>query len=75
MFKFLADLPSDLSLSEWLMAVLVLLGCWWIYKLQKRLMDERQKEIDRLAQDNREYRERFLKILDDRFKAGSSETD
>jgi len=27
-------------------------------------LDDRQREIDRLAADNREYRERFLQFVD-----------
>ena len=40
---------------------------WWIHKLHNRMLDERQKEIDRLAEDNRLYRDRFLAVLDKQF--------
>lgn len=39
----------------------------WIYILYRGRLSDRQKEIDRIAKDNREYRERFLSILDDKF--------
>ena len=40
----------------------------WIYKLYNGRLEDRQAEIDRLASDNREYRERFLRLLDKHFK-------
>lgn len=39
----------------------------WIYTLYKSRLDDRQKEIDRLAADNHEYRERFLSLMDKHF--------
>ena len=39
----------------------------WIYKLYNDRLKDRQAEINRLAQDNREYRERFLAVLDKHF--------
>ena len=40
---------------------------YWIYKLYSGRLRDRQKEIDRVAADNREYRERFLDLLDKHF--------
>jgi len=39
----------------------------WVYILYNGRVKDRQKEIERLAADNREYRERFLKILDEHY--------
>ena len=39
----------------------------WIYFLYRGRLKDRQKEIDRLAQDNREYRDRFVAMLDKQF--------
>lgn len=39
----------------------------WVYKLYKARVEDKQAEIDRLAADNREYRERFLKLYDEHF--------
>ncbi|MFL5384629.1 MAG: hypothetical protein ACJ8GN_19065 [Longimicrobiaceae bacterium] len=36
----------------------------WIYRLYTGRLADRQQEIDRIAADNREYRERFLALLD-----------
>lgn len=40
---------------------------YWIYALYQARLEDRQKEIDRIAEDNREYRERFLTLLDNYF--------
>lgn len=39
----------------------------WVYRLYSGRLADRQAEINRIAEDNREYRERFLAILDDHF--------
>lgn len=43
-----------------------------IYTMYTGRLRDRQNEIDRLAQDNREYRERFLAITDASFNYDSS---
>lgn len=43
---------------------LVIYGVRWMSKTHQRQLDDRQREIDRLAADNREYRERFLQFVD-----------
>jgi hypothetical protein len=45
----------------------------WIYKLYAGRLADRQKEIDRIAADNREYRERFLTLLDRQMGISPSE--
>lgn len=40
----------------------------WIYNLYRDRLKDRQSEINRLATDNREYRERFLSLLDKHFE-------
>ncbi|MBE7444733.1 MAG: hypothetical protein HS132_05590 [Planctomycetia bacterium] len=39
----------------------------WIYLSYRGRLKDRQAEINRLAADNREYRERFLYLLDNKF--------
>lgn len=41
---------------------------YWVFKLYNGRLEDRQGEIDRLAEDNRAYRERYLAKLDDHFK-------
>lgn len=37
----------------------------WISRLHQGRLDDRQREIDRLAKENHEYRDRFQKLIDD----------
>ena len=44
---------------------------WWVRSLNARIhrqhqdqLEDRQREIDRLAEDNHAYRDRFLALLD-----------
>ena len=46
---------------------------WWVRSLNARIhrqyqeqLQDRQNEIDRLAEDNRAYRDRFLALLEKR---------
>ena len=45
----------------------------WIARLHKGRLDDRQREIDRLAEDNRAYRELFVGLLHD--KVGLTKED
>lgn len=37
---------------------------YWLFRMYNGRLQDRQAEIDRLAADNREYRDRFLTVLD-----------
>jgi Mg2+ and Co2+ transporter CorA len=48
---------------------------WWVRSLTARIhrqhqeqLQDRQREIDRLADDNHAYRDRFLALLDKKFQ-------
>lgn len=45
----------------------------WIYQLYNGRLSDRQGEIDRLAADNRAYRERYLAQLDRHFQYSPTE--
>jgi hypothetical protein len=45
----------------------------WIFHLYNGRLSDRQGEIDRLAADNREYRERYLARLDQHFNYSPNE--
>ena len=39
--------------------------CFLLYKMVMHLLSEKQKQIDALATENREYRERFTSLMDE----------
>jgi hypothetical protein len=45
----------------------------WLYRLYHGRLADRQKEINRIAGENREYREMFLKLLAQKFTLESKE--
>ena len=59
----ISEFFSTLTFIEGVLLILLLLGGFWIYKSQQRQLDDRQREIDRLAADNREYRDRFERMM------------
>ena len=59
----ISEFFSALTFIEGVLLILLLLGGFWIYKSQQRQLDDRQREIDRLAADNREYRDRFERMM------------
>lgn len=69
LWKFL----SGLSFTEVVLLILLIYGGRLIFTVHQRQLNDRQREIDRLAEDNREYRERFLWILDRRLGVESED--
>jgi len=51
---------------------LVIYGARWMSKTHQRQLDDRQREIDRLAENNREYRERLLQFVDRQLQTGAT---
>lgn len=58
------DFLANLSFTEGALLILLILGVFWLYKSQQSRLDERQRELDRLAADNRDYRDRFERLHD-----------
>ena len=54
----------DLGLLRGLFAIFFLGMHAWVFALYNGRLQDRQKEIDRLAEENKEYRNRFTALLD-----------
>ena len=63
-----SDFFSGLSFTEGLVMIILCGGGSWIYRMQ-------QRQISRLASENRHYREIFLQMMNREFKLRSDETD
>ena len=66
---------ANLSFTEGALLILLILGGFWLYKVQQNRFAERQKELDRLAADNRDYRDRFERLHDMLEKSASKQTN
>jgi hypothetical protein len=54
----------SLGWTKGVFALFFFMAHGWIYWLYHGRLKDRQAEIDRIAKENREYRERFLKFYD-----------
>ncbi len=66
--KNVLELTKELGLVGGLFVFFFISAHFWIWKLYNDRLKDRQKEIDKLAEENREYREMFLNLLKDHFK-------
>lgn len=64
---FLMGMFKEFGLSSGLLVVIVLGMHYWVFRLYNRQLEDRQREIDRIAADNRDLRERFTRLLDRHF--------
>lgn len=58
----LSSFFAELSKTEVVFLFIIIFGLVVIYKLILRLLDDRQKELNRLAKDNHDYRDRFERL-------------
>ena len=64
MLNSFAEFFAKLTFTEGVLVFLIFFGGLWIYKSHNRQLDDRQKELDRLAKDNHRYRDRFEQMQD-----------
>lgn len=79
--KYVADhLPTFVDLvtyfGPYIGFILFLIICFnfWVYRLYVGRLKERQDEINRLAEENKEWRERFQAMLDKNFSIKKQRT-
>ena len=63
MLNFIKDILNAFGLNKGLFIIFFLGMHVWVYVLYKGRLDDRQKEIDRMAEENRNFREFFMKKL------------
>lgn len=71
LWNVLKDALLTFGFTKGLILVMFLGGHYWVFRLYENRVKDRQREIDNLARDNREYRDRFLTILDRHFELPS----
>lgn len=57
---------NDFGIANGLLILFFIFGHYAIWTLYKRNIKGKQEEINRIAAENREYRERFTKLIDDK---------
>jgi len=66
-WQTIKDLIQTLGWTKGVFTVFFFLAHAYIFSLYRGRLKDRQIEIDRLAKDNHEYRDRFLALLDRHF--------
>lgn len=61
------SLVNTVGLSNTLFSLIILSCHFYIFRMYNDRLKDRQDEINRLAEENRQYRDRFLKIIDAKF--------
>jgi len=63
-WKVIGDIISKFGMVKGIFIIFFFLAHFWLWRLYIDRVKDRKEEIDRLAQDNREYRDRFLLFID-----------
>ncbi|MFA5240495.1 MAG: hypothetical protein WC476_12420 [Phycisphaerae bacterium] len=66
-WQTILEFIDKLGTTEGVFVILFFVLHAWIFMLYKGRIKDRQREIDRLADENHEYRERFVLLLDKQF--------
>ncbi len=61
---FFLQLVTEVGLTKAVFSLVILSCHFYIFSLYNDRLRERQAEIDRLAEENHQYRDRFLKLID-----------
>jgi len=63
-FESFLEFMKQLGWAKGGLSFIVLLIHFWIFYMYRTNMRDKQRQIDALAADNREFRDRFLSIID-----------
>ena len=66
-FKDILTFIQEVGLKNGLFVVFFIFAHLILFWMYRGRLKDKQAEIDRLAQDNREYRTRFLELMDNAF--------
>ncbi|WKD50341.1 hypothetical protein [Microbulbifer spongiae] len=65
--KDILSFVQEMGLKNGLFVIFFIFAHYLLFWMYRGRLKDRQLEIDRLAADNREYRDRFLKLMDNAF--------
>jgi hypothetical protein len=66
-WEIIKDAIATFGLLKGTFALFFWVAHYWIYRLYAGRLQDRQREIDKVAAENREYRDRFMTLLDIKF--------
>ena len=65
--KLLEKIAHEFSVEYGILGLILILLAYLVYYLTTKILEDKDKQIDSLAEENKEYRERFTKLLDKQF--------
>ena len=72
LIRAITELVKEVGFTNGLFIVFFVLAHILIFSMYRGRINDRQADIDRLAAENREYRTRFLRFLDNKHDNGDS---
>lgn len=65
--KLLEKIAHEFSVEYGILGLILILLSYLVYYLTTKILEDKDKQIDSLAEENKEYRERFTNLLDKQF--------
>lgn len=65
--SLLKSIQSEVALKFGLAGTIILLLGWLVYYLVNKLLKDKDEQIKLLAEENKQYREKFVSLLDKQF--------
>lgn len=75
LWEIVKDAIVTLGLVRGTFVLFFWIAHFWIFRLYSGRLKDRQKEIDNIAAENRQYRERFLALIDKHLGLETNITD
>ncbi len=63
---------SDFGIRDGLFVIFFIVFHYWIWKLYINRLSDRQNEINRIAEENREYRETFMALVNNKLEINNN---
>lgn len=74
MFKEITEkLVQEFTLNYGILGLVLIALSYLVYQLTMRILSDKDKQISELSNENKEYRERFTKLLDKQFNFEAKE--
>ena len=71
--KLFEKIAQEFTLQYGVLGLVLIFLAYLVYLLTIRILDGKDKQIEHLSGENKEYRERFTKLLDKQFNFGPNE--
>lgn len=71
--KLFEKIAQEFTLEYGILGLAFIGLAYLVYLLTLRILGDKDKQIEHLSGENKEYRERFTKLLDKQFNFGANE--